>query len=64
MSAVALHFPFASDHRRRIGCYRGRRSRPWTPALRLAIRVTFIAVLLAAPLALGALFYIARAAGG
>jgi len=64
MNAVALPFPMAPDHRRRVGCYRGRRSKPWTPALRLALRVTFIAVLIATPVMLGVLFYVSRASGG
>lgn len=42
-----LHFPL--HHRRSFACYRERRSRSWKPPLRLAIRVTLIALLASLP---------------
>ena len=58
MSAGFCHIQPASVYRRKIVCYRGRRSRSWTPPLRLATRVIIIATIMATPFLMASCYYV------
>lgn len=63
MHAELCHICVALDgpHRRKIACFRGRRSRPWTPPLRLAFRVTVVAVIFGFPILIAGCYYVTHA---